>query len=360
MKWKLFLSMTILWICSACGRDAAQLTVVTGIGVDGLPGEYEVGTEVIRLTDQKDGGQSTYLTGNGLTLTDGIDRMVSMTGRTLHSNHAQVLLVSQKTARKGLRSLTEELLRSNQYPVFLRLAITKDSASSTLQAKPVVSDLHSVEMEDMIREGAKQCLAPDQNLSNFYQEMCAPGIEAVLPFIELRENEGEQVCSLAGSVLFREEAMDSVLNERDTRCLLWMRGHSGGTLVTDRSTFEVVALKRKLTATPEAATIHLEVTLKAIDNEENRETLICEAEQELREQCTSLLRQLKKRKCDAVGFGNRIYQKHPSQWKNLADEWPGVFAEYPISVEVTVKNIIWGRVWSTDGTRTQEETQHGS
>ena len=360
MKRMTIFSLVLLLFCSACGSDAAQLTVVTGIGVDGLPGEYEVGAEVIRLTDQKDGGQSTYLSGSGLTLTDGIDRMVSMTGRSLRSNHAQVLLIHQKTARKGLRSLLEELLRSNHYPVFLRLAITKDSAAKTLQAKPVVSDLHSVEMEDMIREGAKHGLAPDQNIGNFYQEMCAPGIEAVLPFIELRENKGEQVCSLAGSVLFRGEVMDSVLDERDTRCLLWMRGHSGGTLVTDCATFEVMSLKRKLTATPETATICLEVTLKASDNEENREALIREAEQELHEQCTTLLRQLKKLECDAIGFGNRIYQKHPSQWKALEEQWPQTFAEYPIRVEVTVKHIIWGRVWSNDGTRAQEEIKHGS
>lgn len=360
MKGRMVALLMVLLLGSACGRDASQLTVVTGIGLDGQPGVYEVGMEVIRLTDQKGEGQSTYLTGSGISLTDGINRMVSMTGRSLHSNHAQVLLISRNTARSGLRSLLEEVLRSNQYPVFLRLAVTKDSAAKTLQVKPVVSDLHSVEIEDMIREGARQCLTPDQNISSFYQELCAPGIEAVLPFVELRDNGGEQVCALAGSTLFQGETMHSVLNERDTRCLLWMRGKSGGTLVTEHSTFEIISLKRSLTATAEQATLRLEVALKASDSEENREALIQQAEAELQAQCISLLRQLKKRKCDAVGFGNCIYRKHPAQWETIEENWPELFSNYPVEVEVIVKNIVWGRVWSADNTNTQEEPRNGS
>jgi len=359
MRFRWLLPFLLLFL-TGCGRDAAQLTVVTGICVDGLPGEYQVGAEVIRLTDASQGSQSAYLSSDGLTLTDSINGMVSMTGRTLYSNHAQVLLIGRETANNGIKSLLEELLRGNQYPISLRMAVAKDSAAKTMQAKPVVSDLHSIELTDMIREGSKQCLTVDVDACSFYQEILAPGIEGVLPFVELEENSGEEVCVLAGTALFRDEKMLAVLNERDSRCLMWMRGKKGGTLVTENAVFEVSELERKLTATPDQGHLHLELTLKASDNEENRQALMDEARQAMEEQCRSLLGQLQKLHCDAVGFGSRIYQKHPGDWSSLQAEWPERFSKYPITVSVEVKNMIWGRIWSTNGQQELEEARNES
>lgn len=58
------------------------------------------------------------------------------------------------------------------------------------------------------------------------------------------------------------------------------------------------------------------------------------------------MQQLKVLECDAVGFGRRIHQTHPEQWTEIAEVWPRQFADYPISVEVKVKNLIWGRIWA--------------
>jgi len=352
--------MTLLFF--GCGRDAAQLTVVTGIGVDGQAGEYQVGAEVIRLTDggqsgqDSQGGQSVYLRGTGITITDSINNMVSMTGRSLYCNHTQVIIVSRETAENGMDPILGELLRGTQYPISVRLAVSGETAAQTLRAKPVVSDLHSVELEDMIREGAKQCLTPDMDVSSFYQQVAAPGIEGVLPFMVLEERDGEEVCSLDGTALFRDDRMLAVLDDRDSRCLMWMLGETGGTLVTEHAVFEVMDLERSLTADKDGGKLSLKLVLKASDSEENREALIAEAEKTLESRCRSLIRQLQKLECDAVGFGNRIYQKHPDQWAVLEKDWARRFADYPISVEVKVDNLIWGRIWS-DGA---QEGRYGS
>lgn len=353
----LLLSLLLL---TGCGRDAAQLTVVTGIGVDGLPGEYHVCAEVIRLTDQNEGSKSVHLSADGLTVTDSIDSMVSMTGRTLYCNHTQVLVISRETAENGLKSLLEELLRGTQYPISLRIAVAKDSAAKTMRTKPVVSDLHSVELEDMIREGAKQCLTPDVDVCSFYQEVSEPGVEGILPFLELKEGEQEPACSLAGTALFQGERMLSVLDSWDSRCLMWMRGETGGTLVTEHAVFEVVGLERDLEATARSGKLKLKLTLKASDDEENKEQLMGEAKAAMENQCRSLLKRLQELQCDAVGFGNRIYQKHPGDWKQLEEQWPQHFSAYPISVEVEIGNMIWGRIWSSDGQQELEEDSHGS
>ena len=354
MKRLLPLLILYLTALSGCGRDAAQLTVVTGMGVDGLPGEYQVAAEVIRLTGDSQSGQSTYLNGDGLTVTGSINRMVSKTGRTLYCNHAQVLLVSRDTAEQGMGELLEELLRGNQYPISLRLAVCKDSASKALQAKPIVSELHSVELEDIIREGSKQCLTPDVDICSFYQEVSAPGIEGVLPFFSLQENDGEQVCALFGTALFRGEQLLTVLEKMDSQTLMWMRGKSGGTLVTENAVFDVEKVEQTIRATPEGGELHLSLTLKASENEDGKESLTDEAEAVLKAQCLSLLQRLQELQCDAVGFGNYLYRRDHNAWKQLDKTWSEVFSQYPIEVKITVDHMIWGRIWSADGDQALE------
>ena len=352
MKKLLLFSLIPLLLCS-CGRDASQLTVVTGIGVDGQPGSYQVGAEVIRLSESdqnSEGSQSVYLRGTGLTITDSINNMVSMTGRSLYCNHAQVLVISRETAQKGMEPILEEILRGTQYPISLRLAVCRETAAQILEAKPLISDLHSVEMEDMIREGAKQCITPDVDAGSFYEQLTAPGVEGVLPFFILEERDEESVCSLNGTALFRGDRMLTVLDDRDSSCLMWMQGKSGGTLVTEHAVFEVIQLNRSLQADKQGGKLTLELVLKASDSEENKETLIKEAEKMLEQRCASLLQQLKVLECDAVGFGRRIHQTHPEQWTEIAEVWTRQFADYPISVEVKVKNLIWGRIWAEETT----------
>lgn len=357
---RLLCTLILAFLFAGCGRDASQLTVVTGIGVDGTPGDYQVGTEVIRLTGNDQSSQSVLLQADGHTISDGIDSLVSTTGRSLYSNHAQVLIIGRKTAETNLAVLLEELMRVNQYPISLRVAVAKGTAAEIMKAKAVVSDLHSVELEDMIREGAAQCLTIDTSISDFYQDMRAPGIEGILPFIELREDQGERVCTLSGTALFRDTALITVLNRDDSRTLMWMRGKSGGTLVTQHGLLEVTYLDRRLEANADHAKLTLKLTLTAASSEDNREALMAEAKRLMEARCSSLIARLKTLECDAVGFGQQLRRQHFRAWNRLEQPWGKSFAAYPIQVEVIVENVIWGRIWSEEGVVSGREAHHGT
>ena len=149
--------------------------------------------------------------------------------------------------------------------------------------------------------------------------------------------------------------MLSVLGEQDTRLLLWMRGKSGGTLDVGEAFLEVDQLKRTIHATPEKGKIQFTITLKSLENEDEEERLIQLAEEAMANQCRSLLDRLQQLQCDAVGFGNVIYRTHPEEWENLKDQWPEKFSSYPIEIQVEVRHMLWGRVWSTNGNQGEEE-----
>lgn len=346
MKSRLLAGALCLFFLTGCSRDASELTVVTGIGVDGLPGDYQIDAEVLQLSEAEKSNKSVLLQMDGATLSDGINRMVTLTGRTLYCNHTQVLVIGRKAAEEGLRPLLNELICETQYPVSLRVAIAKDSAAQILRTKPVISDIHSVELENILKESAAENLSSDPDISTFYEEITLPGKEAVLPLLELHENNEEEVCRLMGSALFLDDKLLTVLEQEESRCLMWMRGQAGGTLKAGQQLLEVTDLKSKITARPDGAVLQLELGVQSGVGENQREELIETAEASLRQQCEMLLQTLQHLGCDAVGFGYRLYQTSPECRAMVTQEWRERFVAYPIHVEVTVKNITWGRVWT--------------
>lgn len=357
---RLLIACVFPFFLAGCGRDASQLTVVTAIGVDGTPGAYQIDTEVIRLTDSDQNSQSVLLQSDGCTVSDAIDSLVSATGRSLYCNHAQVLIVGRKTAEADLAILLEEIMRVNQYPLSLRVAVAKGTAAELLQAKAVVSDLHSTELEDMLREGAAQCLTADMTVSSFYQDMRDEGIEGILPFLELREDHGQPICTLGGTLIFRDDTPVTVLNREDSATLMWMRGKSGGTLMTDYGLLEVTYLDRKLEANADGAKLTLKLTLTAAGSEDDKAALVAEAEQLMEYRCRNLISRLQALACDAVGFGQQLRRQHLSSWNSLPQPWEQQFFNYPIQVDVTVETVIWGRIWREEDTLLSKEDLNGT
>lgn len=362
MKRRLFLlSLLLVLLLGGCASapEASSLTVVTGIGLDGVPGNCRVSAEAIQLTQTQVGGQRVLLHADGVTLTDGIRNTVAITGRQLQSHHAEVLILGRDTAEAGLKPVLEDLLRQNQYPVSMQLAVAKDSAREIMDTDPVVGDIGSLELDTMLSQGERQCGTPSVTVAEFYQQACAPGLEPVLPFVELRQNGAQMVREITGCALFRDMSLLSILDSRESRVLLWMRGSAGGTLVSDSAVFQVSELKRELKVTPEGGTLTLRVRLKADGDQEQDAELRRQAEQLLKAQCEQLLELLQARQCDALGVGNRLWKTDPQAWQRVKEDWPERFSQYPLQVEIVVEKLQWGRIWTARTVEQWEEQVHG-
>ena len=358
---KLPAALLALLLLSGCqsGMEASSLTVVTGIGLDGLPGECRVSVEAIQLTQTQEGGQRVLLHADGVTLSDSILNTVAITGRRLHSNHAEVLVISRETAEAGLEPVLDDLLRQNQYPVSMQLAIAKGSAEEIMRTEPVVGDIGSIELDTMLQEGQDQCRTPAVTASEFYQQTCTPGAEPVLPFVELRQNGETMVREVTGCALFRGMKLLSVLDGWESRVLMWMLGRPGGSLIGHTAVFEMEQLERHIDTGREGGVLTLTVTLKTQADQRRQAELEEEARGLLEEQCAAVLSVLQAQQCDALGVGSSMYRHHPALWRQLQDNWPEVFGDYPMEVRVKIREMRWGRVWSAKNLEEWEGEGHG-
>ena len=42
-------------------------------------------------------------------------------------------------------------------------------------------------------------------------------------------------------------------------------------------------------------------------------------------------------RADIFGFGEELHRTDPKKWKKIKDDWPTMFQELPVNVEVNVK-----------------------
>lgn len=338
-----FFLCAALCTLSGCRNDASSMTVVTGIGLDGIAGSRHIVAEAVQLGQEQENNHSILLYSSGTSLGDSIRRTVAMTGRPLHCNHTQVLVLGRETAEAGLEEITRDLLRQSQYPVSLQLLVAKETAAQLMAARPVITDLGATELARIIEQGAQQAASPAVSVSQFYREAYDPGIEAILPLAQLRQNGEDETREILGAALFRGMNMIAALEREDSRTLLWLRGQAGGTLDVGAGQLEIARLTRRIRAGEEGARLELDISVKADTLEARESDIHAQAEEAMTARCTALLTQLRELRCDAVGIGSAVCCQCPALWERAGEDWPGYFENYPVTVTVRVTDVVWGR-----------------
>ncbi|MBR5390608.1 MAG: hypothetical protein IK141_04850 [Clostridia bacterium] len=339
-----FLSGCLLIALSGCGKDVSSLTVVTGVGIDGIEQDYQITAEAIQLTHSDEESQSILLHAAGQSMTEGLNHTVPMTGRPLHCGHAQVLVIGHGTASYGVESLLTDILGDNSYPVSLLPVVAEHGAAEIMETKPVVGTLGSTELEKLVTRGQATCTNPAEPAVSFFQRVKAPGIEAVLPCVALRHNGETQVREIVGTAVFRDMRLKKILDVEESRALMWMLGRRGGELTVDGTLFRVVGNQRTLTADTGSGTLRLRLDLQTyvpLDNPENWKQRVALA---LRERCGGVMEQLRQAGCDAVGFGNLVYRRMPGDWAALQEDWAVLFQDYPVTISVEIVSVREGRI----------------
>jgi spore germination protein KC len=76
---------------------------------------------------------------------------------------------------------------------------------------------------------------------------------------------------------------------------------------------------------------------------ENIETINKMGEDKIKHMCEMAVRKAQKElKTDIFGFGERVHAKDPAYWKTVKDNWNEVFAEMPVTIDVTVETVATG------------------
>lgn len=195
-------------------------------------------------------------------------------------------------------------------------------------------------------------------LLNFSKRLMTESTAPLASYLEV--NQADKTVRLTGAATFRKDALSGILNEEETRGLLWILDEikAGISVVScpnprcskpdGKVSLELVSSKSKLK--PEIKDgkpqfqlgirphVHLSeqtcpCDLSPSDMVESLKKLLS---QEITQKINLALKKAQEHNCDIMGFGEKINQKYPLYWRENAQEWGEDFPQFPVNIEIDV------------------------
>ncbi|MDF2718635.1 MAG: Ger(x)C family spore germination protein [Paenibacillus sp.] len=378
-----FIGISLLLSLTGCWdiRYLDKLGVVIALGVDDDPSgkfRYELTVQVVlpqNATTGDGGGDGSpvmTLTEKGDTLFEAIRKMSGKTSRRLFFSHTQLLIINEKTARKGIYPLLDLIDRNADIRTDISVVIARNvSAAKLLKIRTQMESVPANQMKEMItvdqnaRGQIFAVLVRDVTriASSEHQQVALPamGVEGDPEAGSTKEIvdriDPKVLPELTTMAVFKDDKLIGYMPSKESRGLGWALDKLENTVVkfpcsngkghymteVIRTDSKTVAKKSKkgeelpeilihvrLNAsvhevTCEGLSIHDEHTLHAIEEK---------LDGAIRGEVESAIKWLQRRNVDVMGWGEQIYRNEPGIWKNLAPDWDTLFARVPYRIEI--------------------------
>lgn len=333
-------------------------------------GEYEVTAVIVRpgaffspVMNEKiiDEPQNKFVieTATGETIYKAINQLSNSIPEKIYLGHLEAVLVSKTVAQEKMQQTLDFFHRENQFRPNIKLLVTQESPSEIIKTTPEFNTTLGHSILDFSKRKRNITAHTITDISQFmkaYTSDTADPITAVLTTAQkldikaegenhsFQENkDGElTVISLFGSAIFKNGRLAGVLNEKETRGLLWIRGGVKNDVVVlncgenQSDNVSVIIRDTQSQYIPDPKDISKKMTVKTYINadisevscsnfkldDENIEQLNQQLEDLIKEEATATLAKVQKKwQSDVFAFGEVIYRNNPSEWDKLAPNW---------------------------------------
>lgn len=362
-------------------RYLDKLGVVIALGVDDDPSGkflYEVTVQVVlpqNATTGDGGGDGSpvmTLTERGDTMFEAIRKMSAKTSRRLFFSHTQLLIINEKTARKGIFPLVDLIDRNADIRTDISVVIARNvSAAKLLKIRTQMESVPANQMKEMIAVDQKakgqiyRVLVRDiiQIANSQHQQIALPAMgvdgdpEAGSTKEIVDRIDPKVLPELTTMAIFRGERLIGYLPVKESRGLAWARDMLENTVVkfpcsngkghymaeVIRTDSKTVAKKPKgADELPEIiihvrlnASIH-EVTCPGLSIQDEHTLHVIEEKLDgaIKDEIESAVKLFQKRNVDVMGWGEQINRDKPRVWGNIASHWDKLFTKVPYRIEV--------------------------
>lgn len=384
-KWRrwigVLLCIVVLPVLPGCWsqHELNDLALVFAIGMDlTKKGEYELSIQVVNPANvagatQRGGGAGgvpyTVISSTGDSPMEANLKMSLKLSRILYYGHANLVIIGESLARKGIAQALDALERNSEFRTTARVVVAHgQSAKETLKVLTPIDKVSSNQIQKMLVQS--QTLwghSLDIDVWELFQDIYSPGISPVVSGIRVvgRRDEGmkqsnvqstepEANLEVDGLAVFRQGKLVYWLPTDAARGVLWIMNKVRQTNITvawrgqpEAVGYRIVRTKTAVRPRMKEGKPSISIKVEAIGD--ILETLVpvnmADAEQigsiekkiedSIRKELTSSIQHMKVERTDVFGFGELIKRRYPQHWKKLEDNWISVhFPELDVSVEV--------------------------
>jgi spore germination protein KC len=359
------LLLTVLSITGCWNlREPDQLAFDLGTGMDlTKDGKVELSTLIAipaGVGGGSDGGggggskkkSSVVISATGRDVYDAIQNIQRHLSRKVFLGHRQIIIVGQRMAEHGLGNLLDEFVRNPQSEMRSRKYVVKGGKAKDVLSVDTIFD--SFVTTALVREENTLGLRHYYH-RDFYSDALSQGTQPLLPAVRLTSSKRYVY---AGSGIFNKDdglKLVGFLNVEETSYANWFTGRQSGFTVTSFVTQGNGYVSLKLQSLAQRIRVKMVDNQPQIDVRLTGEGTIVEnnadldpskskdlqiIQNELSQTAQKSIQQLinkaqKQYKTDIFGFGERVHEQYPHQWKNtLNQNWNKTFPQLPISVKV--------------------------
>lgn len=355
-------------------REMNDLAIAVGMGIDKAEdGQYEVLVQVVdpsEVSARKPSGNRapvTLYSAKGGTVFQAIRRMTTITPRKVYFSHLRIFVFGEELAREGISKPLDFLtrdqeLRTNFYIVVGRGTTARDILNfyTPLDKIPANKMYQSLEVSD-------RSWAPtiSVRLDDLIADLTSSGKEAVLTGILIKgdnekgkekENveliETSALLKYSGIAMFRGDKLVGWMNESESKGNSYLTDNLENTYIQlpcksgGKAGVEVIRSKTKVKArmTEDRPSIdvslHTEANIADVecDLDTSKQTTLHELEQTAAQTMIShakkALARAQAEETDIFGFGEAVHRAYPGYWRRHKEEWPRLFKELPVNIQV--------------------------
>jgi spore germination protein KC len=360
-----YILLLLILIMTGCWnhREPDKLAFVTGNGLDiTKDGKLEASALVVTPSGIGGGqisagqGEDSFhvISATGSNVSDALVNIQSKISRALFSGHRDVFLVGQRLAENGIGETIDPFLRYTQSDLRSLIYVVKNGRpKDVFSTKPFFDPFITTTLfDEQVAIGLKPYLARE-----FVVDVLSEGLQPLLPVVS--KSSSKQYSYTGSAILNKEDKVKLVgyLNKKDTSYVRWITDRLSYLTLTSfvpkeggnvSLQLESIGRRIRVKQVDDQIRINIHLTGKGTIIENNTrldpsmqkdlqriETVLS---QNTQKNIKQLIKKVQKEyKLDIFGFGAKVHQRYPKQWKSIKGNWDETFSNLEITVKVDLQ-----------------------
>lgn len=383
MKQGCFVLFVLLVLISQSGCwnrvELNEIGTILGTAIDLEDDDWVTSYQVVipqSIATQAGGGggsQSpvTVFSTRGKTLQEAIRRISLESSRTPFFAHNRVLIISETVAKeKGVAEIVDFYLRDGQSRETMDIVLSKGKARDMLETLTPQEKIPTHAIHRIFQQTESQLsIARRVRLMDFVLMLADPQASAVVPEIRVAGNPSKQssldalkettqqgVLKVGDIGVFKRDKLAGWMKQEQALGIAWLTDQVKSAVISFPCTEKEEAGKMSAFVVEQSATklkpvitngkikMTAEIKLSGILNDtscnlelnkpESLKKVEKQIEEQIRHDIWTTWTQAQKMKADMLGFGEKIHQQYPKEWKRLQTDWGKQLADVELNLKI--------------------------
>ena len=296
---------------------------------------------------------TAVLQAGGYTIFDAVRNIIGDTGFKLYYQHLFYVVLGRELVKRDIIGPLDFFMRDHEPRLRSWVLIADGRAESIIKTKGIMHPLPAVEIDEKMKSGKSIGKYPMVQLFDLMRMMSHKDKAGYLPRIRVAETEKQKYLQVLGAEMVKGGKAVGDLNAQEARGLLWVQNKIKSTIVVvplddqnHYASIEILRSKTRIQPSYDGKQLRIRITVKPTGNigeldsppyplnVQMYKTLEEKQDEIIKDEIQKLIEKAQKKKADIFGFEDFVHRAYPQEWKEWKGNWPEVFANTSIIVEV--------------------------